>query len=172
MGAKFFSPCTDPDAGTGPSGQLSRGSLPQTAFAPRHLLGSPEFLLDNHSRPASLPSLAAFLIAPVILLDQHSRTPALLEFLLFVVTSEFALDEDGSLCHLFIKCILQGKQEEAKPVTTGATRVLCSLSLSGEERREMTFSPLLPDSLCFGFNRQRGKLRIITRTFVKCKILL
>lgn len=72
---------------------------------------SPELLLYNDRCSASLPSLATLFITPVILLYQHSGTPALLEFFLFVVTSEFALDKDGSLGHLFIKCILQGKQE-------------------------------------------------------------
>lgn len=90
------------------------GSRPQTALPPGNLLHPPEFLLDDDSRPAGLPSLATFLITPVILLDQHGSTPALLKFFLFIVTSKFALDKDGSLCHLFIKCILQGKQEQAK----------------------------------------------------------
>lgn len=74
----------------------------------------PEFLLDDDSGSARLPSSAALLITPVILLNEHGGAAALLEFFLFVVTSEFALDKDGSLCHLFIKCILQGEQEEAE----------------------------------------------------------
>ena len=77
-------------------------------------LDPPEFLLYDDCCPPSLPSPATFFITPVKLLDQHSSTPALLKFFLFVVTSEFALDQDGSLCHLFIKCILQGEQEEAQ----------------------------------------------------------
>lgn len=66
----------------------------------------PELLLDDDCCPACLPSLATLLITPVELLDQHSSAPALLEFFLFVVTPEFALDQDGSLGHLLVKCVL------------------------------------------------------------------
>lgn len=80
----------------------------------RNLPNPPELLLNDDGRSASLPPSATLLITPVILLDQHGSTAALLELFLFIVTSEFALDKDGSLCHLFIKCILQGRQEEAE----------------------------------------------------------
>lgn len=103
--------CTDPSVSAGQVPQVSPGSRPWTAMPTRSPVHPPEFLLDDHCRPASLPSSATCPVAPVILLDQHSSAPALLELLLFIVTSEFALDKDGSLRHLFIKCILQGKQE-------------------------------------------------------------
>lgn len=76
--------------------------------------GSPEFLLDNGGRPTVLPPLATLLVAAIVLLDQQRGPSALLEFFLLIVTSEFALNKNGSLRHLFIKCILQQKQREAE----------------------------------------------------------
>lgn len=75
---------------------------------------SPEFLLYNGGRPAVLPPLPTFFVAAVVLLDQHRSSSALLEFFLLIITSEFALDKNGSLRHLFVKCILQRKQREAE----------------------------------------------------------
>lgn len=69
----------------------------------------PQFLLHERSCSALLPNPAALFVASVVLLDKHRGTPALLKFLLLIVTSKLALDEDCSLCHLFIKCILQNK---------------------------------------------------------------
>lgn len=76
-------------------------------FAQLPLANPPELLLHEGSRPATLPPLATFFVAAVELLDQHSGSPALLEFLLLIIASEFALDQNGSLNHLLIKCILQ-----------------------------------------------------------------
>lgn len=123
----------------GHAGNEARVLLPEQPALRGTSLRSPEFLLDDHGRPASLPSLATLLITPVILLDQHGRAPALLEFLLFIVTSEFALDKDGGLCHLFIKCILQGRQEEAEPVTRGATRVCVLWAYQGRKEEKLLF---------------------------------
>lgn len=68
----------------------------------------PEFVLDQHAGgcPAVRPQSAELFVAAVTLLDQHGRPPALLKLLLFVVAAELALDKDGGLRHLFIKCIL------------------------------------------------------------------
>lgn len=52
------------------------------------------------------PELTELSVAAVVLLDQHGRPSTLLELLLLVVTPELTLDEDGSLRHLLIKCIL------------------------------------------------------------------
>lgn len=73
--------------------------------------GPPELLLHNDCCPASWPSPATLLVTPVEVLNQHCGAPALLEPLLLVITSEFALNEDCRLCHLFVKCILQGDTE-------------------------------------------------------------
>lgn len=75
---------------------------------------SPEFLLYNGGCPTVLLPLPTFFVAAVVLLDQHCGSSALLEFFLLIIASEFALDKNGSLCHLFIKCILQEKQREAE----------------------------------------------------------
>lgn len=72
----------------------------------------PKLLLHNDCCPAGWPSPATLLVTPVEVLDQHCSSPALLEPFLLIVTSEFALDEDGRLGHLFVKCILQGTQKE------------------------------------------------------------
>ena len=103
-----FAPCTDR-----PAHLQGAALLPESGFSwlPPDL-HPPELLLYDDCCPAWLPSLATLLITPVELLDQHSGTPALLEFFLFVVTPEFALDQDGSLGHLFVKCILWGHKEK------------------------------------------------------------
>lgn len=75
---------------------------------------SPEFLLYNGGCPTVLLPLPTFFVAAVVLLDQHCGSSALLEFFLLIIASEFALDKNGSLCHLFIKCILQEKQRKAE----------------------------------------------------------
>lgn len=146
-----------PDVGAGPFFPRCQGSLPQTA-SPRWKLNPPELLLYDDGCSASLPSLATLLITPVILLDQHSSAPALLKFFLFVVTSEFALDKDGSLCHLFIKCILQGDKNK-HTVTTGATHAAVSSERAkgGGEGHKRLF-PLYHPSLGSRFNHQRGRL--------------
>jgi len=79
-----------------------------------HPGSSPEFLLHNGGCPTVLPPLPTFFVAAVVLLDQHCGPSALLEFLLLIIASEFALDKNGSLRHLFIKCILGEKQREAE----------------------------------------------------------
>lgn len=70
----------------------------------------------NGGCPTVLPPLPTFLVAAIVLLDQHRGSAALLEFLLLIVTSEFALDQNGSLRHLLVKCILPEKQKEAEAV--------------------------------------------------------
>lgn len=52
------------------------------------------------------PELTELSVAAVVLLDQHSCPSTLLELFLLMVTPKFALDKDGSLRHLLIKCIL------------------------------------------------------------------
>lgn len=92
----------------GRSRYRAKQTFHQTLQAP----DPPEFLLHNDSGPSRWPSPAALLVSPVEVLNQHSGAPALLEPFLFVITSEFTLDEDGRLCHLFVKCILRGRQKE------------------------------------------------------------
>lgn len=91
----------------GRSRYCARQSLCHTLQA----LDPPELLLHDDSGPAGRPSPATLLVTPVEVLDQHCSAPALLEPLLLIVTSEFALDKDGRLGHLFVKCILWGTQK-------------------------------------------------------------
>jgi len=70
--------------------------------------------LYNGGCPTVLLPLPTFFVAAIVLLDQHRGSSTLLEFFLLIITSEFALDKNGSLRHLFIKCILQEKRREAE----------------------------------------------------------
>lgn len=131
-------------------GQLCKSQPPRARPLPglsalQRAPGAPELLLHDHSRAAGLPSLAALAVAAVILLDEQGSPAALLEPLLFVVTPELALDQDGCLSHLLIKCILWGEEGDGdKRGCAGAPacRVLPTPGLPGEAERRP--SPTFP----------------------------